>query len=90
MLSVSGNGQDDYSSNIEIINSAEVLDSKAYLQNVIFQNYRANFTTFPQCGNSFVLRPNPLAHDAIAIHSLFDCQCVGCDTDSYLLADAPD
>lgn len=28
-----------------------------------------------------------MAYDAVALHSLFDCQCNNCDTDSYLLAD---
>jgi hypothetical protein len=93
MLSVSGDGEilpTANELNFDSLVTAEVFDSKAFLTSVLFDNFQQNYSALPQCSSNFVFRPHPDAHDAVGVHSLFDCSCSNCDNNSYLLADGND
>ena len=73
---------------------SELLDSSAYISNVIFDNFRQNYTgsswansVAQQCSNNFAFRPNPMAIDATSGHYLTATTCTNCDANSFIYCD---
>ena len=67
-----------------------VFDSKSFLYNVTFDNFKQTYTSLPaSCGQNFAFRPHHSAWDMSGGVNLFTSKCTNCDANSYLLADAP-
>ena len=81
-----------FGQDFDAIRKQEVFSSKAYLYNVIFDNYRQNYINLNYrhaCGSNFVFRPHSGASDQTAGHNLYDCSCNNCDNNSYVKCDPP-
>jgi len=65
------------------------MDSKAFLTNVIFDNFKLNYAgnLASKCNSNFVFRPHSGASDFVGSHNLFNCSCTNCDASSYVLCD---
>jgi hypothetical protein len=96
MLSVSENGGSisiDFNTLLDVINRPEAVDAKVFMHNVIFDNFKQNYssgyanTVTSNCGSNFAFRSHPLAIDATAGHYLSNCQCQNCDNDSLIKCD---
>lgn len=74
----------------DVVCKQPVYDNKAYLFNVVFDNFNQVYTgAAASCSSNFAFRPHSGGFDSTASHNLFNCNCTKCDTDSYLYADAP-
>lgn len=69
----------------------EALDSKAFLTNVIFDNYRRTYAegALAGCSNNILFRNNGGAPDLIGSAYLWSSSCTNCDFDSMAYFDAP-
>jgi hypothetical protein len=63
----------------DIICTSEVFDSRCYVYNVVFDNFRTTYPTLPKCGNTNVWITHPAASDATSGHYLVDTKCNNCD-----------
>ena len=67
-----------------------VFDSKSFIENVTFDNFRQTYTgVVSNCSGNFVFKPHSGAFDMVGSANLFTSQCSNCDTSSYLKAPAP-
>lgn len=94
MLVPSANGEKTpkkFNSGFDVVCKQPVYDSKSFLVNVTFDNYRQTYSTpiDSVCGSNFALRPHSSAFDQAGSANLFTSKCTNCDTSSYLFAPAP-
>jgi hypothetical protein len=89
LLSVTTKGSSAWYDISDEISSAGILLSTAFIKSVVFDNFRKNYTYY-KCQNNFIFRPHRQAHDAVAMHSVYDSSCTNCDSESFLLADPND
>ena len=99
MYTVSNNGEHlpgKFGTNFDVICKQPVYDSKSFLFNVTFDNFRSVYSgsgvassVASSCGSNFVFRPHPSGFDMVGGVNLYDSYCSNCDTQSYLTADAP-
>lgn len=87
-LLVSANGEhfpDKFSTSFDVVCNLEAFDSKAFLYNVTFDNYKQSYTGtgLSTCGNNVVFKPHPGAHDLTGSHHLTLTYCTNCDSNSY-------
>jgi hypothetical protein len=81
-----------FGSGFDVVCKQPVYDSKAYLNNVIFDNFLQNYSGTSvggTCGKNFVFRPHSGGFDMVGGHFLTNCNCTNCDNNSYVLCDAP-
>ena len=81
MLAVTVNGEsmpDKFGAGFDVICKQETYDSKAFVDNVIFENYRQNYPDLPQCSNNVVFKPHPTASDMTGSHNLRNTVCNNC------------
>jgi hypothetical protein len=96
MFTASANGEimpGKFGSGFDVICKQPVFDSKAYLTNVIFDNFMQDYSgkaVASICSKNFAFRPHTGAFDMVGGHYLTGCNCTNCDSNSYVLADAPD
>lgn len=69
----------NYGKNYDSVRQAG-FDSKAFLINVIFENYRQAYTSQASCSNNVVFKPNPGAIELTGSHYLNKSICNNCDT----------
>ncbi|MFM7854756.1 MAG: hypothetical protein ACKO96_23230, partial [Flammeovirgaceae bacterium] len=61
----------------------------------MFENFKQNYSgnvaksVGTYCTNNFAFRPHSSAWDMSGSVNLFNSNCINCDSNSYLLADAP-
>ena len=67
----------------DVISSQESFDSKAFFNNVTFENYLYNNTLIPYCSNMAVFKRHDGASDATASHHLTSTKCINCDRKSW-------
>jgi hypothetical protein len=82
-----------FGSGFDVVCKQPVFNSKAYLTNVIFDNFKQSYTgtaVSNACRKNFVFRPHSGGFDMVGGHYLTRCSCNSCDSDSYVLSDAPD
>jgi len=94
MLAVTVNGESypkGFGPDFDVICKEEVLDAKAYLTNVIFENYRTSYvqSSLASCSNNYIFRPHPNAPDLVGSTYLWNSPCNNCDFDSLARFDAP-
>jgi len=73
----------------DVICKQPVYDSKSFLENVTFDNFRQSYTGLSSCSSNFVFKPHSGAFDMVGSVNLIDSYCVNCDSNSYLLAPNP-
>ena len=76
----------------DVICKQEVFSAKAYLYNIIFDNFRQNYSNAnykDTCERNFVFRPHGGASDQTGGHNLYNSTCLNCDNNSYVKMDAP-
>jgi hypothetical protein len=82
MMATTVNGEtmpDKFGTNFDVICRQEAYDSKAFLINVTFDNYRQTYTgNFSGCSNNVVFKPHPIAHDLTVSHHLTQTYCTNC------------
>ena len=69
----------------------EVLDSKAYFYNVVFDHYRTTYTepALSACANNVIFRANPGGMDLVGSAYLTNTSCTNCDFSATAYFDAP-
>lgn len=81
MLAVTINGEslpDKFGTHFDVICKQESFDAKAFLDNVIFENYNQEYIDLPQCSNNVLFIPHSGASDMVASHSLTNTMCNNC------------
>lgn len=75
----------------DVICKQPVYDSKAFLYDCTFENFRQTYTesTIAQCSGNFAFKPHSGAFDMVGGTNLFNSKCTNCDANSYLKAQAP-
>ncbi len=79
----------------DVICKQPLFDSKSFLYNVVFDSFKQNYSGYiadsvsTHCTKNFVFRPHPIAFDTSGSVNLYNSKCTNCDSNSYLLADAP-
>eukprot|EP00178_Gracilaria_changii_P001733 TRINITY_DN12424_c0_g1_i1.p1 TRINITY_DN12424_c0_g1~~TRINITY_DN12424_c0_g1_i1.p1 ORF type:complete len:205 (-),score=7.55 TRINITY_DN12424_c0_g1_i1:995-1609(-) len=82
MLAVTVNGESmpkKFGAGFDVICKQETYDSKAFLNNVTFDNFRLSYTNLPQCSSNIVFKSHPTASDITGSHNLRDCLCNNCE-----------
>lgn len=67
-----------FGDDFDIICKHETYDSKAFVDNVIFENFNLAYGTLPQCGNNSVFEPHKDASDLTGSHNLHNTVCNNC------------
>ena len=76
-----------FGTGFDVVCKQPVFDSKAFLYNITFDNFRQSYTGgAAACSNNFAMRPHSGGFDFTGSANLFDSKCTNCDTDSYLTA----
>ena len=79
-----------FSPNYDQLCKEETLDSKAYLYNVAFDNYKLDYSAMGlPCSNNVLFKDNPLATDLIGSAYLWNSTCSNCDFDAISYFDPP-
>ena len=94
MFSASANGEtmpSKFGSGYDVICKQEVFDNKAFVTNVVFDGFKKDYSgaLSSKCASNYVFRPHSGASDVIGSHSLYDCTCQNCDSQSFVLCDEP-
>lgn len=93
MFTASANGEvmpQKFGTGFDVICKQPVFDSKSFIYNVEFNNFRQSYSgAAASCSSNHAMRPHSGAFDQVGSANLFDCTCVNCDTNSYLLANSP-
>ena len=93
MFTASANGEvlpAKFGSSFDVVCKQPVYDSKSFLENVTFDNFRQTYTgAVSACSNNFAFKPHNGGFDQTGSANLFTSHCTNCDTDSYLNAPAP-
>ena len=95
MLAVTVNGEslpDKFGTGYDVICKEEQFDSKAFLRNVIFENYNQNYTesNLALCQSNVVFKPHPTASDITGSHHLHNTTCNNCTNNSVAFFTPPD
>ena len=95
MLAVTVNGEalpDKSGTGYDVICKEEQFDSKAFLRNVIFENYNQNYTesNLANCQSNVVFKPHPTASDITGSHHLHNTTCNNCTNNSMAFFTKPD
>ena len=92
MLAVTVNGETmpmKFGTGYDVICKQETYDSKAFLENIIFENFNQEYGSLTQCSNNVVFRPHPTASDMTGSHNLFNTTCNNCSLNAYAYFDPP-
>lgn len=82
---------DKFGTGFDTICRQEAFDSKAFLINVTFDNYRVTYTgNLTSCANNLVFMPHPLAHDLTGSHYLTQTYCTNCEQNAWAYFSPPD
>ena len=81
---------DKFGGGYDVICKQETFDSKAFLQNVIFENYNLEYGELSQCSNNVVFKSHPTASDSTGSHHLLNTTCNNCSLNAYGYFDPPD
>jgi hypothetical protein len=68
----------------DVICNSETFDSRLYVYDVVFENYRQKFTELPTCGGGHAWATHPSASDMTAGHYLWNVDCLNCDHESKI------
>jgi len=95
MMTSTVNGEkfpDKFGPGFDVVCKQESFDSKAFLINVTFDNYRQTYTGagLTSCRNNVVFKPHPLAFDLTGSHHLTQTKCTNCEVDAYAYFSPPD
>lgn len=95
MFVPSANGEQTpkkFNSGFDVICKQPVYDSKSFLVNNTFDNYRQNYTGVISslCSKNYAFKPHRNAFDQSGSVYLFTSKCSNCDNNSYLRAQDPD
>lgn len=72
-----------YGPGIDGVSRQAAFDSKAFITNVLFENFKQSYVTQPSCGNNVVFKPNPGAIEYTGSHHLFNTSCTECEPTSF-------
>ena len=78
MLAVTVNGESmpaKFGTGFDVICKQQTYDAKAFLDNVIFDNYRISYDQLPQCSNNVVFKAHKGASDMTGSHNLRNTKC---------------
>lgn len=92
MLAVTVNGEslpDKFGTGFDVICKQETFDSKAFLFNVQFHNFRDTYEELPQCFSNKVFKSHRSASDITGSHNLFNVSCVGCESTAWAYFEPP-
>ena len=94
MLAVTVNGEslpDKFGTGFDVICKQETYDSKAFLSNVTFHNYKQNYSeaALANCGGNVVFKPHSGASDITGSHNLYNVVADNVDMDSWAYFDPP-
>lgn len=94
MLAVTVNGEhmpSKFGPTFDTICKQEVFDSKAFLENVIFENYNQVYSNanLSQCSANVIFRPHDLASDLTGSHHLKNVVCNGCSLNAMAYFSPP-
>lgn len=92
MLTASANGEvmpAKYGTGFDVVCKQPVYDSKSYIVNTTFDNFRQSYSSQPNCNSNFMFTPNSGGFDQVASANLFNCPAPNSDTSSYLTAITP-
>lgn len=92
MMVSTSNGEtllNGYDYNFDHIDKLAGLDSKAFLINVTFDNFRQNYSGLPDCGNNVAFKPHPQALEETGSHHLFNSTCNNCQQSALGYFTAP-
>jgi hypothetical protein len=80
-----------FNSGFDVVCKQPVYDSKSFLVNVTFDNYRQTYSgaIASLCSSNFAMKPHGSAFDQSGSANLFTSKCTNCDTTSYLFATPP-
>ena len=79
-----------FGNSFDVVCKQPVYDSKSFLENVTFDNFRQSYTgSIASCGNNHAMKPHHGGFDMVGSANLFSSTCSNCDSDSYLLATPP-
>lgn len=79
-----------YGTGFDVVCKQPVYDAKSYLFNVTFDSYMQSYTgAVSSCASNFVFKPHGSAWDESGSVNLYNSTCSNCDSNSYLLAPAP-
>lgn len=73
----------------DVICNSETYDSRLYVDDVVFENFRTKFTNQPACGGGSAWATHPSASDMTAGHYLRNVDCFNCDHESKVLFRSP-
>lgn len=73
----------------DVICTRQSFDQKAFLDNVIFENYLYDNPSLPYCSGMSVFRRHNGASDFTASHHLTETQCINCELYSFAYFDKP-
>ena len=66
----------------DVICKSSLFDNKAFLENIIFENYKQSYTNLPQCSSNVIFKPHDIASDITGGHNLRNVTCDGCTINS--------
>ena len=93
MYTPSANGEvmpGKFGTNFDVVCKQPVYDGKAFLNNVIFDNFKQAYTgNASACSSSFAFQAHRGGFDFVGGHNLFNSPCTNCDNNSYLTALTP-
>lgn len=78
MLAVTVNGETmpmKFGTGFDVICKQETFDAKAFIDNVVFENFRTTYSTLSQCKNNVVFKSHPGAMDMTGSHNLRNTLC---------------
>lgn len=73
----------------DVICTRESYDFKAYLNNVVFENYYHTNTDVPYCSNMKVFKRHILASDGTGSHYLTNTECRNCEEQAWAFFEKP-
>ena len=79
----------NYDTNFDRIVKPAALDSKAFLTNVTFDNFRRTYAGLSACGNNVVFKPHPQSYEETGSHHLNNTSCNSCEATAYGYFTAP-
>lgn len=65
------------------VSQGAAFDSKAFIFNTAFENYKTTYSGQPSCSNNVVFKPNPGAIEFTGSHHLFNTSCTNCNLLAY-------
>jgi hypothetical protein len=79
-----------FGTGFDVVCKQPVYDSKSFLENCTFDNFRQTYTgSVAGCSSNFVFKPHTGGFDMVGSANLFGSLCTNCDANSYLKAPQP-